>query len=113
MDKIVHYKNLVRNIVNEIVAKTQEFPNNLTIQRIVDEQSGNYMIYNNNWHHQTRYYGCFLHIEVRETGKIWVHHDGTDTIVVQQLLDLGVAKSDLVLAWRSPEFRRDTEFAEA
>lgn len=41
---------------------------------------------------------CRNSVKIRNAGKIWVHQDGTERIVVQQLLDLGIPKSDLVLA---------------
>ena len=109
----MHYKNLVRGIVDEIYVDMQKSPTNFGDQRIFDEVSGNYLLYQNSWINQKRIYGGFLYIEVRDTEKIWVHHDGTKRILVQQLLDLGVPKSDIVMAWRSPEFRRNSEFVVA
>ncbi|NEO58245.1 MAG: XisI protein [Okeania sp. SIO3B5] len=39
--------------------------------------------------------------EVKD-GKIWIQQDFTEQGIAQQLLDLGVPKSDIVLAFRSP-----------
>jgi hypothetical protein len=39
--------------------------------------------------------------------------DGTDLDIGQQLLDEGIAKSDLVLAFHSPKMREMSDFAVA
>jgi len=64
VNKIVHYKNLVRSIVDETYVDMQKSPTNFGDQRIFDEVSGNYLLYQNSWINQKRIYGGFLHIEV-------------------------------------------------
>jgi XisI protein len=113
MDKLNHYKNLVRNIVADIVQLQDNTSTNLNLQNITDDTHGQYLLYNNNWQKERRNYGCFLHLEVRNTGKIWIHHDGTDLIIAEKLLDSGVPHQDIVLGFRSPIVRPDTGFAVA
>ncbi|MCB0565721.1 MAG: XisI protein [Phaeodactylibacter sp.] len=48
---------------------------------------------------------------VSADGKIWLQHDGTDLIVAQKLLDQGIPKTDIVLAFHAPFVREDTGFA--
>ena len=60
-----------------------------------------------------REYGCFLHVEVKDNGRIWIRRDGTDLDFGQQLLDEGVLKSDLVLGFHSPRMREQSDFAVA
>jgi hypothetical protein len=45
--------------------------------------------------------------------KIWVKSDNTDAEIVQRLLDAGIPKGTIVLAFYSSEKRRYTEFAVA
>ena len=87
--------------------------NNLQIQVITDDKHGQYLLYNNAWDKERRYYGCFLHLEVNKSGKIWIHHDGTDLIVGEKLLEQGVPQQDIVLGFRAPIVRPDTGFAVA
>ena len=80
---------------------------------ILDDATGQYLILNNYWKGQSRYYGIVIHIELQSDGKIWLQHDGTDLIVGQSLLDVGIPKSDIVLGFHAPIRRTNTGFAVA
>ncbi|WP_332989646.1 XisI protein [Microcoleus sp. A006_D1] len=62
------------------------------------------------WRDWRRYYGCVVHIDIQD-GKIWIQHDGTEIGVANELVDLGVPKQDIVLAFQAPYKRKYTEFA--
>jgi hypothetical protein len=113
MNKLMHYKNIVKSIVREVSYLPDESSNNMRIQNISDDTNGQYLLYNNTWQKERRQYGCFLHLEVSENGRIWIHHDGTDLIIAQKLLDSGVPHEDIVLGFRAPIVRPDTGFAVA
>jgi XisI protein len=57
------------------------------------------------WTHST-----IVHLRVFEE-KIWLERDETEEGVTQHLLDLGVKKEDIVLAFYHLEDRKLTEFA--
>ena len=113
MDKLSHYKKLVKDIVLEIGQLPEGNATNLSVQTIIDDKNGQYLLYNNTWHKERRYYGCFLHLEVHDNAKIWIHHDGTELIVAEKLLESGVPQRDIVLGYRAPIVRPDTGFAVA
>jgi hypothetical protein len=113
MDKLTHYKSIVKNIIADILNHQDEGSNTMRIQNISDDTNGQYLLYNNTWQKERRQYGCFLHLEVSENGRIWIHHDGTDLIIAQKLLDSGVPHEDIVLGFRAPIVRPDTGFAVA
>jgi XisI protein len=113
MDKLTHYKSIVKDIVTDILHLQDEGSNNMVVQPITDDVNGQYLLYNNTWQKERRQYGCFLHLEVNKSGKIWIHHDGTDLIIAQKLLDSGVPHEDIVLGFRAPIVRPDTGFAVA
>jgi hypothetical protein len=51
-----------------------------------------------------------MHIDIKN-GKIWIQHDGTEVGIATILLEEGVPKDDIVLAFHSPDMREFTEFA--
>ena len=57
--------------------------------------------------------GCFLHLEVRQNGRIWIRHDGTDLIIAEKRLNIGVPQQDIILGFCAPIVRPDTGFAVA
>ncbi len=111
MEKLVSYKEIAKEITDIVYSKLLG-GDDVIIQPITDEARGHYLVFNNGWRdNQHRIYGVVVHIEVKKEGKIWLHHDGTDLIVGQMLLDRGVPKTDLVLGFHAPIMRADTEFA--
>lgn len=51
-----------------------------------------------------------LHVNIKDE-KIWIQHDGTERGITNDLLELGVPKHDIVLAFQSPARRKYTDFA--
>jgi hypothetical protein len=53
-----------------------------------------------------------LHLDIKD-GKIWIQQDGTEVGIANQLVELGVPKRDIVLAFHEPAVRQFTEFGKA
>lgn len=111
MDKIILYRKILHKIIDEMIALYKKARFHVKIQVIIDEQRGHFMLYQNDWVEHRRAYGGFLHLELSETGKVWIHHDGTDLVIGEILLEKGVEKQDLVLGFQPPFVREDTGFA--
>ena len=57
-----------------------------------------------------RVYECLLHVDIRE-GKVWIQEDRTEVGLACELMELGVPKDDIVLAFHAPYKRPYTGFA--
>jgi aspartyl-tRNA synthetase len=62
------------------------------------------------WKNRKRQHGCVLHLDIKDQ-KIWIQHDGTEIGIADELVKLGVPKSDIVLAFHEPLVRQYTDFA--
>lgn len=113
MDKLTIYKSVVQGIMDTIVEDFQSATQPFHMQMIKDDVHGQYLLFQNDWHNERRLYGPILHMEVASSGKVWIHYDGTDLVVAEQLLEAGIPKEDIVLGFRSPVVRPDTGFAMA
>ena len=51
-----------------------------------------------------------MHLDIKN-GKIWIQHDGMEIGVANELVELGVAKEHIVLAYHPPYKRPYTGFA--
>ena len=81
-------------------------------QLIHDPRKNHFLIYSIHWTEKNdRQYGCYLHIEVKPDGKVWIQHDGTDLSVADQLVERGIPKDQIVLGFRSPFYRKMSDFA--
>lgn len=111
MDKVTKYKILVSSIIDQF-----EFADNPSQEvksiLVKDIDRGQFLVFSDGWRDKKRrIYGCSVHIEVTKEGKIWMRQDTTDPPIVQMLLDNGVPKEDIVLAYYAPIVREDTGFA--
>ena len=57
-----------------------------------------------------RVHGCLVHVDIID-GKIWIQRDGTERGIARELVEAGVPKDRIVLAFHSPAKRQQTEFA--
>jgi len=79
------------------------------VQTLFDEDRDHYQLLYVGWRGTRRDFGCILHLDIKD-GKIWIQHDGTETGIANQLVELGVPRQDIVLAFHEPEVRQFTDF---
>lgn len=114
MDKVKKYRDFVKNILSEIVAYYNQGKSVVTHYLIEDDKNGHYLLFSDAWKGNTsRYYGCSVHVEVKDNGKVYLHYDMTEEQIGQQLLDLGVKKKELVPTFQPPDVREEIGFAAA
>ncbi|MGL5083305.1 MAG: XisI protein [Microcoleaceae cyanobacterium] len=110
MDKLNLYRQLIQESLTER-AKLRSPSDPIKSQTIFDREGDHYQLVNLGWKDSsTRIYGCALHVDIMNR-KIWVQHDGTEDAIADQLVDKGVPKQDIVLAYQAPHVRHYTEFA--
>jgi len=109
MDKLTKYRDFIRGILNEY-GQYRPSCEEIDVEQIVDTHRDHYQLITVGWNKNERIHGSLLHIDIK-AGKIWIQHDGTEEGVANRLVELGVPKSDIVLAFHSPYRRQFTEFA--
>ncbi len=95
-----------RRSANSVNAEEHE------VQAIFDVERDHYQLLHVGWRGSKREFGCILHLDIKD-GKIWIQQDGTEVGIANQLVELGVPKRDIVLAFHEPAVRQYTEFGEA
>ena len=111
MEKIAHYQQIIKTILDDYVVTMQS---NLDeeIYLVEDTNQLNYLIYHNAWRHNSRSYGCILHVHIKNE-KVYVEYDGTDEGFADVFAEAGIPNSDIVLAFHAPAKRPYTGFAVA
>ncbi|MEI6408956.1 MAG: XisI protein [Bacteroidota bacterium] len=104
MDQVTAYKKLVGDIMQEVANMTPSDDVSET-QLIIDMERGHFVLFSIGWYENKREYLPFVHIDVKLDGKIWIQHDGTDLVLAQWLIDKGVPKKNIVLAFHAPARR--------
>jgi hypothetical protein len=104
-----------RRLIEKILVDYAKIPysrSDVRLLTIFDRDQDRYVLMLDGWEGVRRVHGCLVHVDIID-GKFWIHRDGTEYSIAQELLDAGVTKDRIVLAFRSLEMRRLTEFAVA
>lgn len=109
MAEVDRYRQLVQELLkaySEIKASNEA----VEAEAIFDLERDRYQVVHVGWSNKRRVYGCVLHLDIID-GKIWIQHDGTEGGIANELVEHGIPKDNIVLAFHSPFKRQFTEFA--
>lgn len=111
MDKIKKYRKLILQIIEEYA--NEEYANFDAVNEIIaDKENDRYQLVTMGWQGYKRIHACTLHLDIIN-GKIWIQNDQTETGIANELIELGIPKSEIVLGYFSPKKRAESEFAVA
>ena len=109
MDKLTHYRKLIR----EILSNHTKIPypqGNIKFETVFDSESDRYLLMILGRENKRYEHGCLIHVDIIND-KIWIQRDGTEIGVANELVEAGIPKEEIVLGFKSPQHRRATEFA--
>lgn len=109
MDKLTQYRRVIQEILQEYAAIKPSY-GDVEMELIIDPTRDHYQLLSIGWNKLERIHGTLLHIDIRDE-KIWIQHDGTEEGVANRLVEQGVPKGDIVLAFHPPYKRPYTDFA--
>lgn len=111
MDKLKHYREIIKQLLTEYRNLGQP-QNNRDLEDSIafDQERDHYFWFEWGWEDQRRVRGITVYIRIKND-KIWVEEDWTDLGVVDDLLAAGIPKEDIVLGFHPPSERALTEFA--
>lgn len=104
-----------RQIIEELLTRRSAIPyleKGIKDRLFFDEKHDCYALITEGWSREERVHNIIIDLEIIN-GKIWIQADNTDVSVARELESKGVPKSDIVLGFRSPSVRADTEYAVA
>ena len=109
--------NDYRALIKQLLARyadlfnRQPDPNEETVV-VFDEEHDHYFLHTIGWKGTKRIWNTTLYVRLRNN-KIWIEIDWLEDGFATDLLEAGVPKEDIVLAFHHPEIRPYTEFAVA
>lgn len=108
MDTITQYRQHIKTILSEHARLVWD--NRITAETIFDTEQDRYQLVYVGWRNSKRVYGVVLHLDIIDN-KIWIQQDGTEIGIANTLVELGVPKENIVLAFDPPNLRQYTDFA--
>jgi hypothetical protein len=109
MENLEYYRNVVRKIILDH-AQYPPSHGEIVVETIFDASNDHYELVYAGWSGPYRIHGSAIHIDIRD-GKIYIQHDGTEEGIADQLVQAGIPRDRIVLAFKHPDLRPDTEFA--
>jgi hypothetical protein len=111
MDKLTFQRQLILTILSEYAEYLSGDPNSEPLL-VVDDRHDHFLILFSGWNGNQRELKIHVYVRLRN-GKFWIEEDGTEFGIARRLLEGGVPKSEIVLAFQTPAERLHTEFAYA
>jgi hypothetical protein len=108
MDRLDRYREILYKLLSQYTSLMSK-PNRITSSVIVSEDRNHFMVINEGWEDKRRIHSLVFHAEIRD-GKLWVHHDGIDRGITEELVDAGIPKDHIVLAFHPPHIRQHTGY---
>jgi len=99
MDTLTANRELIEQILIEI-ARVPYAYGKIAIQTIFDRTHDHYMLMLVGRDGNQRVHGCLVHVDLID-GQFWIQRDGTEYGVARCLLDAGVSRDHIILAFRS------------
>jgi hypothetical protein len=109
MDKLDSYRQIVQKMIAEYASYGAQNPE-IEQELICDTQRDRYLLLDLGWEDKHRVYNCFIHMEIKNE-KIWIQRNMTDVDFAEELVEMGVPRTDIVLGFHSPFKRQFTEYA--
>lgn len=111
MDKVARYAMLIKKILQE---DAQYKPSHGEIEPLLvfDDEHRNYQLLYVGWDRRRRVHGAIYHLRL-QNGKVYIEEDTSNEPIAESLLEAGIPKEDIVLAFHAPDKRQFTDFAVA
>lgn len=111
MDRLNRYRQIIVQILNEYAAIPYAH-GDIARQVVADQQGDHYLLLAVGWDGDEQVHGVIIHVDLVD-GKFWIHQDGTEDGIANDLMAAGVPKEHIVLAFHPADIRPYTEFAVA
>ncbi len=102
-----------RELIERILLEQTRIPyshGDIQFETVFDRVKDRYLVMLVGWEGVRRVHGSLVHVDFNE-GNFSIQLDGTEYGIACELIDAGIPKNRIVLAFNEPELRKDTEFA--
>lgn len=103
MDKVKKYQETLVSLLKGYVDFFSGSSSSVKPQMVVDREENHYQLIKIGWDEKQRQFvfGILFHFDIIDE-KIWLQLNNTEFYVVDELVELGVPKADIVLGFQPP-----------
>ncbi|MFB2834973.1 XisI protein [Floridanema evergladense] len=110
MGRLKHYRQIIQEVLTEYHQLNEKSGSPTESVLAFDEVHDQYLLLLMGWHKDERIKSVMIHIRLKNN-KIWIEEDWTEDGVATDLLQKGIGREEIVLAFHPPHVRQYTEFA--
>ena len=103
------YADIVEKVL-DVYTKIPYAHGDLTCEAIYDRNRGRFVLITLGWDDDERVHHPLVHIDI-VNDKLWIQTDNTEHGVAPDLVQAGIPKANVVLAFRPLEMRQYTDYA--
>ncbi len=107
MDALELYRQHIERVMREY-AQVPYSHGDIQIETVFDRESDRYLLMLVGRDGIHRVHGCLVHVDIVDN-KIAIQRDGTEYGIARELIDAGVPRDEIILAFRSPELRQPAD----
>ena len=111
MDRLAQYRESIKAFLRKYAESTIN-NSEVEVELIFDTENDHYQILRVGWRNRTQVFLVVFHFYIKND-KIWIQQNASDYDIVGDLEARGIPKSDIVLAFHSPQMRPFTGYAVA
>lgn len=108
-EKIKEYVLIIKKLLKEYADRKPK-RGDIESQLLFDDEQGYYYLMRVGWDHLRRVHACALHIDIKND-KLYIQEDWTEIGIANVLVERGIPKLDIVLAYHGEYKRPYTGFA--
>ena len=114
MEKINQYRQILKDVLSEFTKSrsTNTQVTDVETQLLIDTENDHYQVLRVGWRNRAQVFLVVFHFDIKND-KIWLQQNASDYDIVGDLEERGIPKSDIVLAFHSPQMRPFTGYAVA
>ncbi|NES85112.1 MAG: XisI protein [Moorea sp. SIO2B7] len=110
MDRLKRYRQIVQEVLRKYHQINEKSGSTTESALAFDEVQDQYLLLLMGWHKDERIKSVMIHIRLKND-KICIEEDWTEHGVATDLLQKGIPRKEIVLAFHPPHVRQYTEFA--
>jgi XisI protein len=113
MDTVIaldHTLTELQRILEEYCDSLNRHANGSQCKLIINHDRTRYLVIDEGWINHKRIHALIFDAEIR-SHKIWLHHDGLDHGITDDLIAAGIPKDQIVLAFHPADIRPHTGYA--
>ena len=101
----------IQEVIKEYLRDLRQPSNqHITFVPVIDKECLHFQIVAHGWENNRRVFNLLFHLDIIE-GKIWIQEDKMEYSIAEKLVEKGIPKKQIVLAYFPDYHRKYTEYA--